>query len=314
MDAALIRVLLIDDDEDDYVVTRNLLAQIEEKRFSLKWVASYEPALEELEQRQYDICLLDYQLGKRDGLELLHEIYLRGCSIPIIFLTGQGDRTVDLAAMEAGAVDYLVKGQVTASLLERSLRYALEQHRLKEELRRLTLVDPLTGLYNRRGFLPLAEQQLKVATRANREGLMVCADLDGLKQINDTFGHEAGDLALSGAAEVLKKTFRISDIIARLGGDEFAVFAVEATQHSAETLLSRLQHHLNDYNARHSHPFILSLSTGTAVARSTSTASVEELMAAADQALYVQKRARKALGLKVLKSVSAVPPSNKTKP
>ena len=121
LDNPRLRVLLVEDDEDDYVIIRDLLSEME--RFELEWVIDYDDALRAIEREEHDVCLLDYRLGERSGLELLREASGRGCKTPIILLTGQGDREVDLEAMQAGAADYLVKGQIDAPLLERSIRY-----------------------------------------------------------------------------------------------------------------------------------------------------------------------------------------------
>ena len=117
-----LRVLLVEDDEDDYLIIRDLLSEM--KTFELEWVTNYDDALEAIERGEHDVCLLDYRLGERNGLELLHEASERGFKVPIILLTGQGDREVDLEAMRAGAAGYLAKGQIDAPLLERSVRYA----------------------------------------------------------------------------------------------------------------------------------------------------------------------------------------------
>ncbi len=122
VDNALLKVLLVEDDEDDYVIIRDLLSEM--GRFELEWVTNYDHALEAIEREEHDVYLLDYHLGERSGLELLREALRKGCKGPIILLTGQGDREVDLEAMQAGAADYLVKGQIDAPLLERSIRYA----------------------------------------------------------------------------------------------------------------------------------------------------------------------------------------------
>jgi PAS domain S-box-containing protein len=130
-----VRVLLVDDDEDDYILTRDLLAEIGREKFDLEWMATYAAGLEVIKQKRHDVYLLDYRLGERDGLELLREALRGDCRAPMILLTGQGDRQVDVEAMKAGAADYLVKGQIDAPVLERSIRYALELTRMLETLR-----------------------------------------------------------------------------------------------------------------------------------------------------------------------------------
>ena len=129
-----IRVLLVDDDEDDFVLTRDLLAEAEGGAFCLDWEHSYAGALEAIARGEHDVYLLDYRLGGRNGLELLRETIGR-CGAPMILLTGQSDREVDAEAMRAGAADYLVKGRIDASLLGRSIRYALERDRAVRALR-----------------------------------------------------------------------------------------------------------------------------------------------------------------------------------
>jgi PAS domain S-box-containing protein len=135
MDNRCMRILLVEDDEDDYVMTRDLLAEIGDGRFDLAWVETYEAALEAMARRQHEVYLLDYRLGARTGLDLLREAREKGCKTPMILLTGQGDHEVDVAAMRAGAADYLVKGQIDAPQLGRAIRYTLERAQTLEALR-----------------------------------------------------------------------------------------------------------------------------------------------------------------------------------
>jgi PAS domain S-box-containing protein len=135
MDTKRVKVLLVDDDEDDYVLTRDWLAAAQGMTFYLDWVSSYDAAIETIAQCQHDVYLLDYRLGDRNGLELLQTAVDNGCTAPIILLTGQGDREIDIEAMKAGAADYLEKTQLSAPLLERSIRYALERQHIQQQLR-----------------------------------------------------------------------------------------------------------------------------------------------------------------------------------
>jgi len=136
MSAHAVRVLLVDDDEDDYIITRDLVSQIGNPPYRLDWIDNYDAALAALPRREHDICLLDYRLGERTGLELLRESQSFGGRPPMILLTGQGDHEIDLEAMKAGAADYLIKGQLDADKLERAIRYAIEGQGAKERLRR----------------------------------------------------------------------------------------------------------------------------------------------------------------------------------
>jgi diguanylate cyclase (GGDEF)-like protein len=191
------------------------------------------------------------------------------------------------AALKTDAPD----AEALSNTLRRTVMCAVKQSLLDRELRSLALKDDLTGLYNRRAFLTLASQQLRV-TRRQRQGLLLFfADVDHLKEINDVCGHQDGDLALVRAAGALKRTFRNSDIIARVGGDEFAVLALEASCENREIMLQRLEKNLKSSRAKESHP-IVSLSVGMARLDPNRPASLEKLIATADEAMYEEKKKR----------------------
>ncbi|HKI20811.1 MAG TPA: diguanylate cyclase, partial [Isosphaeraceae bacterium] len=133
-------ILIVDDDEDDYFLMHAILVDVYGDQIDVDWISSYETAIETLLSNRHGLCLMDYNLGARTGLDLLREVLARGCRTPIIMLTGNSDWEVDVKAMEAGAADYLVKGQFGGRQLERSIRYAIgfavEKHQTLEALRR----------------------------------------------------------------------------------------------------------------------------------------------------------------------------------
>jgi len=131
-----IRIMLVDDDEDDYVVMREMLSDIKPWQVSLQWAPTYEQALRSIKPGSYDLCLMDYRLDRGTGLDLMHEIQKNGFKGPVIVLTGKGDHETDLKAMQDGAADYLEKSLVTPNVLERSIRYAIERAKTLEALRR----------------------------------------------------------------------------------------------------------------------------------------------------------------------------------
>ncbi len=157
-------------------------------------------------------------------------------------------------------------------------------------LRELSLTDELTGLYNRRGFLALAAQQLKLARREGSRPLLLFADMDGLKRVNDTHGHDEGSRAIAAAGEVLRAAFRDSDIIARLGGDEFAALIVDPAGRGPEFFKGRLREGLRLYNERSQAPYELSFSVGATHLDGSQT--IEEAIASADELMYQEKRRR----------------------
>jgi diguanylate cyclase (GGDEF)-like protein len=170
-----------------------------------------------------------------------------------------------------------------------------ERKAVEEKLRELSLVDELTGLNNRRGFMLLAEQQLLTAERMKQSALLLFADLDGLKRINDSLGHPEGDRALIDTAGLLKKTFRNSDILGRLGGDEFVVLAIDTSEDASETILARLQDYLNIHNLQENRPYQLSISAGVTRFDPDVPCTLDELLERGDKAMYEQKQANKRL-------------------
>ena len=129
-----IRVLLIEDEETDYLLTRRMLSSVESQSFDLEWANSWQAGVDAIRRCGHDICLLDFRIGGGDGLELLKESRDIGCKAPVILLTGIGDYRLDIEAMELGASDFLVKDKITPELLERAIRYSLAQSRSLEQL------------------------------------------------------------------------------------------------------------------------------------------------------------------------------------
>jgi diguanylate cyclase (GGDEF)-like protein/PAS domain S-box-containing protein len=174
-----------------------------------------------------------------------------------------------------------------------------DRKKMEEEIISLSIIDQLTGLHNRRGFLSLAEQQFKLSDRIGKGMMFLFADLDGLKWINDTLGHEEGDKALVEAAEVLRETFRNSDIIARLGGDEYAVLATNVADFNSEPIISRLQSRVDKRNSCNNRKYRLSISSGCSYYDPENPCSIDELMASADRLMYENKQRKKKLCLQI---------------
>ncbi len=162
----------------------------------------------------------------------------------------------------------------------------------EEQLRRASITDELTSLYNRRGFLTLADQQLRVSRRQSRDLVLFYADLDGLKAVNDRYGHAAGDRSLQAVANLLRASVRDSDIVARLGGDEFTILAVDGDDNAATAIVRRINQRIANVNARGELAAPLSLSIGHVRVQASQTTSLDELLASADKLLYKRKAQR----------------------
>jgi len=169
---------------------------------------------------------------------------------------------------------------------------------IEDELSTLTMAttDELTMLANRRGFRMITEPMIALCQRAWHPATVVVFDLDGLKQINDEFGHEAGDLAIKDFAKLLLKAFRDSDVVARVGGDEFCILLTDPTETNPRIPLERLQLRIDSYNAESQRPYHLAFSAGTVTFNKNRHASVDDLLRDADQCMYSEKRSKRVAG------------------
>jgi diguanylate cyclase (GGDEF)-like protein len=248
-------------------------------------------ALRLLAQEDFDLVLLDLYLPDSHGLETFLQIYEQTPQVPVVVVGDEEQQPLALEVIREGAQDYLVRRAVEKDALEKTILYALERQRYRTMLQNLSMRDELTGLLNRRGFLSLAGQHLKIAQRSNWMIMLLFADLDELKEINDQFGHVEGDEALRSVARILRQTFRASDIIARLGGDEFIVLAVKITDEGIKIIAKRLREKVQKTNQNNPH-YQISLSFGVVKFDPQAMLSLEEMIAQADKALYESKETK----------------------
>jgi diguanylate cyclase (GGDEF)-like protein len=259
------------------------------------------------------LAILDLAMPEMDGIAVCRHARQHATPVYIILLTAKSSKRDMVVGLEAGADDYVTKpfdrdelrARVEVGIrvieLQRNLAQRVaeleqvlgELRQAQETLRTLSLTDDLTGLYNRRGFFTLAEQYLKSARRAEKDVSLIYADMDGLKGINDTHGHEEGSSALIRIADILRSTFRSSDIIARIGGDEFVILETPAGPNHAQTSVARLTENLLRHNAEKTRPYELSLSIGIVQSGLEDYSTVEELLARGDEQMYEEKRSRR---------------------
>ena len=289
-----IKVLLVESDREFLDQLSERLAEVRSGAgIDLEWAGSVSQALARLNQGGIDLVLLDLELPDSHGMVTFERTYAFAPDVPIIVLTEEDDETLAMSTVQGGAQDYLVKQELSGGLLARAVRHAIERHRLLSALRSLSLIDDLTQLYNRRGFADLGEWYLKLARRTSRGVTMVFLDLDRFKTINDSLGHHVGDRALIKVADILRATFRRSDIIGRLGGDEFAVLALEASGESSELLLERLRDRFREFNQSSREPYQLSVSIGMARHDGDMRLRLEDILSEADNAMYDEKRSKR---------------------
>ena len=285
------KILMIDDDRLQFRLTQTDFTKFQGELYELEWASTYEDGLAKILGGGYEACLLDYQLGSKDGLQLIREAIAAGCRTPIVFLTADSSPQVDIEAMNAGALDYLVKGEITPRSLERSLRYALKLGETLEALRQLATRDQLTGLLNRREFDRIMAEEAERSRRFGHPLALVMVDIDHFKAVNDTHGHLAGDAVLREVAKTLTAQLRTVDRVARIGGEEFALVLVQTGRSAATEVAQRV------VKAVAASPVIiesgvslrLTISAGLAVLPED-VSWLELLIGAADRSLYAANR------------------------
>lgn len=288
-----VRVLLVEQEPEALPLLRKTFEEMEEGRYQVEWVGELARALHRLSLGGVDVVLLDLELPDSEGLASFERTHAFAPDVPIVVLSSVDDEKMAIRTVQGGAQDYLVKGMLDEYLLVRSIRYAMERHRLLSALRSLSLIDDLTGLYNRRGFMDLGDQHLDLARRKGRALALVSLDLDGFRKINDAHGHHVGDRVLLRTAELLRSTFRRSDLVARIGADEFAVLALEASGEDGEMLLDRIRSAVEAFAEDSSEPFPLSVSGGMARYEDGTRPRLDDLLSRADEALDRDRRRKR---------------------
>jgi len=261
--------------------------------WELDWADTYQSGLQKLCEGNYGVCLLDYRLDDgQDGLQLLRTARAAGNQTPTIFLTAETDPALDEQALQAGAMDFLVKAEFTPRMLARSVRYAIKLGDTLEQLRLLATRDPLTGLRNRREFERLLADEWQRCARFQRPFALVVADIDHFKKVNDTHGHQAGDAVLKHVASLLTGQLRTVDHLARVGGEEFAIIMVETGAKDAQETIQRLLVLLAESPCAlpdSADAVSVTISAGIAMMPEDAD-TTQALFESADKALYAAKR------------------------
>lgn len=279
-------VLIVDDQQD---ILTSLKEWFEGSGFSCRTAENGQAALALIKQNAFDLVLTDIVMpGGLEGLELTRQIKSISPRTQVIIMTGFSDDFSYDNAIEAGASDFIKKPFLYPELMAR-----IRLVKIHEDYRSLSITDDLTGLYNRRGFLTLADHLLKLSVREKRGIFLLYADVDRLKEINDTYGHQEGDSALVEFGKALQQNYRQSDILARIGGDEFIVFPVGDCMDCTDVIVKRLNQVIDAFNSDRTKPYRLSVSYGLAYFDPEKPASLLELVSLADRNMYIQKHRKR---------------------
>ena len=295
MSITQLKILAISTDAEDVRHVHEILANDPSHEIELHDARILKQALRQLRETRFDAVLLHLPAGRDSSLSALGTLLEHTSGIPVVVLTERDDEELAVLALKAGAQDALSRESLDGGLVARAIRFAIERHQLHVALQAMALLDDLTGLYNRRGFQTLGKQQMKIADRTRKRLSHLFVDVDGLKSINDRFGHREGDLMLLETAELLRSTFRESDLIARIGGDEFVVLAMDVGSPSQDQWTARLEEQLRSHNARPGRRYPLSLSLGFAYYDPAFPCALSDLLDRADTLMYEQKRSKRRL-------------------
>lgn len=289
-DVSRLRVLHIEDDSIDARAFERILGHIYHFDFHLTWVPSLERAVDELAQTTFDIAFLDLSLPDTTGLESVRNLRQIAPELPIVILSGSKDPEITLKAVECGAQDYLVKGQIDESLIVRTVRYALDRKRMELELAYLSQYDPLTGLANRGLFYDRLRQAMLRAERRKHMIALLFVDLDFFKSVNDDHGHYVGDLLLKEVAERLQANVRREDTVARMGGDEFTIILEQIQDQAAVSVIAeKLLQSLSSPYELNGHKLSITASIGIMPYYGQPWMTPEDMLRNSDTAMYKVK-------------------------
>lgn len=244
-----LKILMIVNNKEDMLKLKNMLESQNKFIFDLKCAETLIKSFEIISEDNIDITLLDLNLPDQYELEVVSKFREKFPDTPLIVLTSFNDEKLAFSALRLGAQDYLEKGLFNIDMLIRSIRYSIDKNKLELTLKSLSVIDDMTLLYNKRGFLKEASDHRKISKRNKKDFLILFTEIDNIKFINDTFGNREGDWAILDFSNILKKTFREVDIIARLETNKFTILLRDTDLKIKEILFSRLEKNLEKFNS-----------------------------------------------------------------
>ncbi|MDR3504513.1 MAG: diguanylate cyclase response regulator [Legionella sp.] len=285
-----LKILLIEDSVGDAMIISKVLQQAMPQAHLLERASTISEALKIVSEQEFDVALLDRTLPDSRGFNGLHSIQNMSPKLPIIFLTGYKDERLALEAIKQGAQDYLFKDQLDAELIKRAIQYAVLRKQFEDVLIIRANFDMLTGLANRMLF----ENRLEIALTKMRQlgGIIsvLLLDLDKFKQVNDTYGHIAGDKLLKEVSSRLKQSLRSYDVVARFGGDEFAILLENLSDpHQSEVVAQKIAALMDIPFNLSGNELPITLSIGIVNCHNNRYISSESVLLQADAAMYEAK-------------------------
>jgi len=293
-----ITVLAVEDDDDHADLLALALAQIKDRSYDVRRLRSLFEFTDQARRIGPDVILLDLHLPDSNGLNTVRFATAGVSGIPIIVLTGTEDTEIGLLAVEAGAQDFLPKSELLSAPLGRTIDFAIQRRQSARVTERKTLLDSITGLGNRMGFMQQLHSAIARAERHGESFALAFIDLDGFKEINDTYGHAAGDEVLAAIGSRCREFSRANDYLCRYGGDEFVILLdgiadFDQAASASRRYASAIEAPISLLRAS-SPPVLVGASIGLALWLADGT-GVDALLSAADARMYANKAARKQL-------------------
>ena len=280
-----VSILLIENNKKDIQTITEFINKSDRINANIQTVDSIKKAKTIIFYQKIDIMLIDLNIEEVKFEELFERFSKESLSIPYIVITDERDEDMGIEAVQKGAQDYLVRSELSERILRRTIIYSIERHEILQSLYKTTIVDELTGLYNRRGLHTLGNQQVELAKRHNDDIFIFYLDLDGMKEINDTLGHDYGDKALLTSSKIMHRTFRTTDILSRIGGDEFVVVAVKAQYEFIPIIIQRIKDYIKEENDNLK-DYQISMSVGVSKVDLEHDAPLEDAIKNADKEMY----------------------------
>jgi two-component system cell cycle response regulator len=290
-----IDILIIEDSDHDYEIISGILK--ENKKIHVERKTTIEDSINHLKQNNPDLLLLDYYLTAGNAFDLLERMKNEEQETPVVIITGQGNEVIASKIIQAGAYDYLPKDSLSSSALSRAIMNTLEKSKLKKQVKEtynrmvdMSVRDALTGLYNRRYFMEVLDREISRSQRYKTDLVLCLLDIDHFKNINDSFGHAAGDAVLKKLGVLLKESIRDNDIACRYGGEEFIILLPHTNIEEASIMSERFRERVAAYDFKHESSLLkVSVSIGIAQYQRGEDKSGAVFVEHADRALYQAK-------------------------
>jgi two-component system cell cycle response regulator len=296
---ALLKILICDDDPADRKLVRAYIRKIENKEIVLLEAGEKQEIERALEKGRIDLVLMDIEMPEKSGMEWLSDI-MKTKAAPVIMLTGQMNVEIAAQAIQKGALGYLPKSNLSIGKLGTSIDDALKKWNdmqlskaNQEELETLATIDGLTGLLNRRAIINKLEEKIRIAHRYNEDLCLLLMDIDRFKEINDRYGHIAGDDVLETVASIIRQNIRETDYAGRYGGDELLIIFPITTLHTASQIAERIRRTIENTIMKNRDGRSYNVTVSQGISSYIPDENQENFLSRTDEALYKAKQNRR---------------------